>query len=805
MKIIKFGGKTLTNGQNIENVISILKSLQKQDEKFIIVLSSRGNTTNELEELLELSRQKRDIAQLFESFKSYQVTTAPDIDFSAEFKLLQKVFEGVSLVEDYSLKIKDLVLAQGEIIAAKLLTFLLEKEGISAKFVDSRKYFVTDDDYGNARIKKIVSEAKTKKFFEKIPNEIIPITTGFISTNSVGETTTLGRNGSNYSASLLAKYLGASEVLSFTNVAGIFTANPDQVADARIIENLTYQEANELANFGATILHAKTIIPLIESNIPLRILSIDKPESKGTLISNVSNRKSVKSITVQSNVSIINIEGRGLLGKIGIDARIFNCLLRENVSIGLISQGSSERSIGFAVTKEKAKQAVNILKQEFEHEIERRDIASISSQEGISIVTVIGKNIQGFSKPFQSLTKNNIKILLINNTLSGNNVSLVVANKEVKKTVNLIHSQIFGISKKINIAIFGRGTVGSSLISQVLESKDKILKRKETKLNIFAIANSSQVVLNENGISENTEKHFQQKAIYNKGVTKIIEFAEKHHLENLILIDNTADEHFTSQYTQLIENGFDIISSNKIANTISFDFYTQLRETLKKHNKQYLYETNVGAGLPLIDTIKLLHESGENITKIRGIFSGSLSYLFNNFSESKKPFSEILSETVSKGFTEPDPREDLCGNDVARKLLILARELDLENEFTDIEIENLIPEELRESSVQSFLQKLEELNPHFEKIKSSQDKNHVLRYVGDLYGNLQSQKGKLKVKLASVSKNSSLGQVANSDSIFEIYTESYGENPIVIQGAGAGAEVTARGVFGDLLRISASK
>jgi homoserine dehydrogenase len=318
---------------------------------------------------------------------------------------------------------------------------------------------------------------------------------------------------------------------------------------------------------------------------------------------------------------------------------------------------------------------------------------------------------------------------------------------------------------------------------------------------VFAIANSKKLLLAKHGVSENWKTEITS-AEENYNIQDVIEFAKAHHFENLIAVDNTASKAFHENYKPLVEAGFDLVSSNKIANTISHDFYADLRQHLKENNKQYLYETTVGAGLPLIDTIKLLHESGENITRIRGVFSGTLSYLFNKFSVQDKPFSTIVQETIDKGFTEPDPREDFSGNDVARKLLILARELDLINEFDDVAVQNLIPEAYRDISVAEFLQQLDVLDSEFQNVKDKQKPNHVLRYVGDLSGDLQQDKGNLEVKLVSIPEDSALGQVKGADAIFEIFTESYGEHPIVIQGAGAGAEVTARGVFGDILRLS---
>ncbi|OAB76026.1 aspartate kinase [Cochleicola gelatinilyticus] len=357
-------------------------------------------------------------------------------------------------------------------------------------------------------------------------------------------------------------------------------------------------------------------------------------------------------------------------------------------------------------------------------------------------------------------------------------------------------------TKTIYIAIFGVGNVGGRLIDQIHASYREILERRDLDLKIFAIANSSHLLLDKEGCSENwRDAIIAQKVGYT--LQDVLTYAQENEFDNLIAIDNTADVEFVLNYEPLVKSGFSLVSSNKIGNTIGLDFYRNLRKTLSKHKKEYLYETNVGAGLPLVDTIKLLHLSGENITRIKGVFSGSLSYLFNRFSEGNKLFSEVLQDAINKGYTEPDAREDLCGNDVGRKLLILARELELHNEFSDIQIENLIPKQLRQGTKEDFLLQLKDFDVPFHLKKKNQKKGHVLRYIGDLRGDLSKNDGAiLEVKLVSVPRNSMLGQLKGSDSIFEIYSESYGDNPIVIQGAGAGAEVTARGVFGDVLRLS---
>ena len=799
MKILKFGGKSLAN-DGIEKVLSIIAGLATT-EPISVVVSARGNTTDELEALLEKASKGEDYTADFQQLKDEQQYN-DSVSFEPEFQLLEKLLEGVSLLKDYSPKTKDLVLAQGELMSAKLVVALLQHKGLESTFVDSREIFKTDAVVGNAQIINSISEKLTRDRFATIPPNCVAVVTGFIASTEKGDTTTLGRNGSNYSAALLANYLNASELQNYTHVDGIFTANPELVPEAKIIRHLSYEEANELANFGASILHAKTIIPLIEKGIPLRIKNTFNSEDAGTLIHQESVQEGIKSISVIKDNALIVMEGRGLLGKVGVDARIFKALAQKGISVSIISQGSSERGVGLVVASKDAKLAKAAIDEEFSHDFYTNDVSSVSIVEDVAVISIVGQPLATFHHPYNALIRNQIVPLLINNAVTGRNVSLVLKTEKLHKALNVIHGEIFGVSRRINLVIFGKGTVGSTLIDQVIAAHDNILHRKNISLRIVAIANSQQVLTNAKGIGNNWRSAFDKEAVPYSFDT-LQAFVDKHHLENLIAVDVTASKTFVDNYIPLIKSGYDLVSANKIANTISFDFYQELRKTLKQHQKTYLYETNVGAGLPLIDTIRLLHHSGENITRIKGIFSGTLSYLFNTFSAENKPFSEVLQHAINSGYTEPDPREDLCGNDVGRKLLILARELDLGNEFTDVKIQNLIPEHLREGSVEDFLQRLDEFNAPYQQIKEAQAPDHVLRYVGDLHGDLASTETvQLDVSLVSVPRNSALGQVKGADSIFEIYTESYGDNPIVIQGAGAGASVTARGVFGDILRLA---
>ncbi|WP_298418581.1 bifunctional aspartate kinase/homoserine dehydrogenase I [uncultured Kordia sp.] len=797
MKILKFGGKSLANGKGIQTAIQIIKNKATQQENIAVVLSARGNATDELLEMLGKASRKESYHEQLSAFKAYQGQIDRSLDFAEEFTILENLFQGVSLLGDYSEKIKDQVVSQGEIISAKLVTNLLKKEGVNAHFTDTRILIKTDDAFGNARPLDVISRKNIINHFKSHNGNTVNIVTGFIGSNQHNETTTFGRNGSNYTAALLANFLDAEELQNYTHVDGIFTANPELVSDAKKIEALSFNEANELANFGANILHAKTIVPLIEKNIPLRILNTFNSADNGTIITQKTTTKGIKSISVLDNVALVNLEGRGLLGKIGVDARIFKTLGENGINVSIISQGSSERGIGVVINADEASKAIVALEREFENDFYTKDVNKISVMDDVAVISIVGQDLSEFHKPYTALIKNQIVPILFNNTVSGKNVSLVVKKSQLHKAANVIHGQVFGISKKINIAVFGKGLVGGTLLDQIIKSKQDILDKNNIKLNVFAVADSKHVYLDKDGIANDWKSGFEyEKTAYT--LQQIIDYAKANHLENLIAVDTTASKEFVHNYINLVNNGFDLVSANKVANTVAYSFYEELRIQLKKHQKNYLYETNVGAGLPLIDTIKLLHKSGEKIKKIRGVFSGSLSYLFNTFSVEEIPFSTVLQQAAAKGYTEPDAREDLSGNDVARKLLILARELDLKHELSDITIQNLLPAHLQSIRLEQFIKNITDLDQTYKLIKANQQKNHVLRYVGDL----STETGTLEVKLISVPENCALGQIKGSDSIFEIYTEAYAEQPLVIQGAGAGAAVTARGVFGDILRLT---
>ena len=442
-------------------------------------------------------------------------------------------------------------------------------------------------------------------------------------------------------------------------------------------------------------------------------------------------------LNIYRNKALVNFEGKDFLGQIGIDSRIFNALNEGGISVGVISQQAIENGISVLVDEVDAQDAVNFLKKEFEKEKAEGHVSNIYSIENLSVIGFVSDN---YNKILSELQRNKIYPLLLSQIASAGRVNIVVTGNQTEITKNIIETEIYGKPKTVHLALIGHGNVGGTLVEQILDSAHDILNRKRVDLKIVAIANSRKVAFNKAGFGSD----WRQKIKYSQtesSVQSLVDFANEHHLENLVMVDNTASKDFVKNYPVFVENGFDVVGSNKIYNTLPISEYRNFRKLLEKNKKKYLYETNVGAGLPLIDTIKLLHLSGENITRIKGVFSGTLSYVFNNFSLRNDNFSTIINEALEKGFTEPDPREDLSGNDVARKLLILARELDLINEFDDINIQNLVPESLLSVSKEEFLSRLDELNDEYQSIKENQKSDHVLRYVGDLHGNLQEEKG----------------------------------------------------------------
>ncbi|PRX99273.1 aspartate kinase [Pontibacter ummariensis] len=796
MKVLKFGGKSLSNGAPIESAVDIIKR-EAQTGAIAVVVSARGRSTDMLLDLYAKAVKGEDFEKELQAFLEVQYLEGLQLETEKYNRELEEVLQALRLIQVDSDRARDRVLAYGEVLSAQTVAGLLRREGLDALFVDARQLLRGSVCSHEAVVDLSRSEQNTKAFFQDLKAGQVPVITGFIAADPEGRTITLGRNGSNYTATLIASFIKAAEVQNWTDVDGVYTASPRYVKSAQRIPHLSYREANELANFGAKVLHSKTIRPLMESGIPLRVFNSFHPELEGTLIDEKGAGKGIKAVSTIEDVSLVSIEGRGLLGKVGIDARIFSALSSRSISVRLISQASSERGIGFVINKEDAAAAKAALAAEFREELAGGDISSIQIDSDKAVIAIVGRHNYSLEKAIYGLRRNRIWMYLISNSINGEHISLVIDNKALKKAVNVVHNQVFGAIRTLHLFAFGKGNVGGKLLDQIFETGDEVVKRRNLRINVVGVADTAKMVFHEEGLSSSWRQALAESR-EESNVKLILERLKESGLENIVIADNTSSQELTAQYPAIVSSGFDIVASNKKANSSSYEFYESLRHGLKRRGKLFYYETNVGAGLPLIDTLKHLHNSSDKIERIRGVFSGSLSYIFNNYSLEDKPFSAVLAEAKASGLTEPDPREDLSGMDVARKLIILAREVGLKSELEDVEVESLVPAFASQAGdYAAFLDKREEVDAYFEGIKRSLREDEVLRYVGDLEVN----SNRLKVSLVKVARSSPLGSIRNADSIFEIFTESYGSQPIVIQGAGAGAEVTARGVYSDLLRM----
>ena len=805
MKILKFGGKSLDNGRGIAKVLDIIIDNYRAGESPVVVVSARGKSTDALLALAEQACAGEEYEPALHAFWAHQCQET-SLRFEAERVKLERLLSGISLLGECSLRTTDELVSYGEVLSAHYVAHALQERGYLAIPVDSGDFLVTDAHYGGASVFTELSRERCRALFAGLPEGVIPIVTGFIARDEEGRRTTLGRNGSNYSAALLANFLEASLMENYTHVDGIYTANPSIVPEARKIDELSYADAAELSQFGAEILHIKTIEPLQERGIPLRVLNTFSygEESNGTLVTSHPRDKVVRALASLSGKALIHFEGRNMLGRSGIDARIFRAFEAAEVSVSLIAQGSTERGTAIVVDEEEADRAVEALKQEFQHDLQAGFVTRIYAEKGLAVVAIIGLNLLEFDRPYRALVRNRILPILLSNSVPENTLCLLVRDDEEReKALKVIHGELFERPKRIHLAVIGHGTVGGAFIGQIIQQREQLIAQKNIDLRIFAIADSRHLLLTPSGAEAEWVTQLEHTPFTGDLAEAIIRFSQQQALENVILVDNTSSPLIASHYARYAAEGFDIVSSNKKANIAPYTDYRYLHDTLQRHRRSYRYETNVGAGLPLIDNLKLLHLSGERITRIHGLFSGSLSYIFNRLTEEPdRSLRSIVEESARLGLTEPDPREDLSGEDVARKVLILVRELDVPAELSDVCWENPVPEALRSLSVEDFWAHFDELEASIEALRATAQPDEVLRYVGDIVWDDRQQRATLTAGLRLVPRTSPLGRVSGADSCFEIYTESYGSQPIVIQGAGAGAAVTARGVFGDVLRLA---
>ncbi|WP_299334196.1 bifunctional aspartate kinase/homoserine dehydrogenase I [uncultured Psychroserpens sp.] len=811
MKVLKFGGTSVGSVKHINKVISILDDYAKNG-KVICVVSAVGGITDKLLKAGELAQNKDDAYKsvfdeitkvhskiLSELIPDKNQTTLSQLD--AKLDELKNLLDGIFLINELSPKTSDKLVSFGELLSSFIISETMKNRGLDCIRKNSQELIVTNSDFTKAEVNYKQTYDNIKNYFSDA-NQGITILPGFISKSSTGEQTTLGRGGSDFTAAIVASALEVNQLEIWTDVSGMFTANPKLVKQAIPIKKLSYQEAMELSHFGAKVLYAPTVQPALDAEIPILIKNTLKPNDEGTLISKFHEQHelAVKGISHISGISLITLQGSGMVGIPGFSKRLFETLANEKINVILITQASSEHSICLGIDQNNVDTAKSAIDGAFEYEISLHKIDPIIVENDLSIIALVGdnmKNHQGISgKMFRCLGKNNINIRAIAQGASERNISAVIANKDIKKALNVLHESFFEVkTKQLNVYITGIGNVGEKLIDQIQQQHTFLKKKLKIDVRIIGMANSRKMIFNEDGIDLDdwaSQFHFAEKSSLHGFFDKVVEL----NLRNSIFVDITASEDVANLYDDYLRQSIAVVACNKIACASSYDNYQNLKMLSLKYNAPFLFETNVGAGLPIINTLNNLVASGDKVTSIEAVLSGSLNFVFNNFSD-KNNFHDTVKRAQFEGYTEPDPRIDLSGIDVARKMLILARENGMTMEIDDIENESFLTKaNLESDSVDDFYDTLKTNEDHFQKLYASAKKNNCqLKYVAEF------KKGKAKVGLKEIPKGHPFYNLEGKDNIVMFHTERYPEQPLIVKGAGAGADVTASGLFADIIRI----
>ena len=810
MKLLKFGGSSVATPARVRSVIEIIKPYLSGE--VAVVFSAFGGVTDELIEIskmaLEGNEQYARRADLLEKRHLDAVRELISIQkqstILAQVKIkmneLEDVLHGVYLVKERTPRTLDYIMSFGERLSAYIIAESMIDLGIPAAYLDARSVIFTDNQFGHAKVDFDITNKRIAEHFAS--HREVQIITGFIATADTGETTTLGRSGSDYTAAIFAAALKATDLEIWTDVNGMMTADPRLVKKAFTVPQMSYEEAMELSHFGAKVIFPATMQPAMLSRIPIWIKNTFNPGFQGTLIhAQSTNGKLVKGISSMNGVSLLNIQGSGLLGVVGVSMRLFATLARERVNVILISQASSEHSICIAIESAFARQAKAAIEKEFQHEIRSEEIDQVHIEDGLSIVAVVGdgmKHSPGTSgRMFAGLGKNGINVMAIAQGSSERNISAVVRQVDIAKALNALHESFFLSDRKVlNIFLVGTGLIGNALVRMMNEQFARLASESLLEVNVIAVANSTRMLFNEEGLPLTTCIADMKQGGEAMDLSLFVRQMISANKPNSIFVDCTSSEEVTDSYAAILEANISIVTPNKKANSGSYEKYQHLRSVAFKRGVKFLYETNVGAGLPVINTLNDLLLSGDRVISIEGVLSGTLNFIFSAFTAGKK-FSEVVREAKAKGYTEPDPRDDLSGLDVARKILILSRETGLPLDLKDIEIHNLVPSDCRgEMSVEEFFKMLSRHDPEFDQLREQATaKNEKLRYKAVM------ESGKVKVHLGSVDEQHPFYSLSGSDNIILLTTERYHDRPMVIRGPGAGAAVTAAGVFADVIRI----
>ena len=810
MKVIKFGGTSVATSSSLKKVFSIIEN---EKDSIFVVVSALGDITNILQEFLNSKGKNSTVflkqieerhLEIIHGLSKIE-NQSPLLSFlKQQLNELETILEAVSTIDEITKKTISKVLSFGEILSSKLIYEILKERGNDISYVDSRKIIFTK--YHNDN--EIIDEEKTgiavSNNLDLIETKII-LMPGFIATDSNSEISNLGRGGSDYTASIIANYTNSKVLEIWTDVSGVFSANPKIVKNSKPIESLSYKEAMELSFFGAKVIYFPTLQPLIEKNIPAYIKNTFDPNAIGTCISNSTKSEkenTVKGISHIENISLINFEGSGMVGVPGFSKRFFEALSQKGVNVIMITQASSEFSICIAINESDAKTAKDLIDKEFEYEISQNKINESQIENSLSNIAIVGDNMKskkGVSgKLFSTLGNNNINIRAIAQGASERNISIIIDEKDNIKALNSLHEAFFENNcKNVHLFITGVGNVGSNLIKQIFDQKKSLEENLRLKLKVMGLSNSKKMILSDTEIDLNDWKSKLDSSDLSSNNDQFLNFSINQNLRNSLFIDNTANADVTINYNNYLKNGIGIVTCNKIACSDNLEKYLELKSLSRNHNSPFLYETNVGAALPIINTLNNLINSGDRITKIEAILSGTLNFIFNYFNK-ENSFYEVVKKAVDLGYTEPDPKIDLCGIDVSRKILILARESGKKMEFSDVQNETFLPKESIESnSKEEFLKSLKDNNDHFNQILNKAiEKRSRLKYVACLENDTAS------VGLKAVKEDHPFYNLEGSDNITVFHTDRYKDSPLVVKGPGAGGEFTASGVFADIIKAS---
>ena len=811
----KFGGSSVADADCFRRVAAILDAVAAP--RVAVVLSACKGVTDALLRLVALAERQDDgyrteigalrarhaaIAEALLAPESARLYLA---GFDRDCHDLEGILHTVKLTRAAARNVSDLIAGYGEIWSTKLFHRYLEERGGrtgAVQWIDARRAVIVEWGPLGPGIQWAESRANMADLVDRDFKGTLVIT-GFIASDRRGVQTTLGRNGSDFSASIFGALLEASEIHIWTDVDGVLSADPRRVPDATVIDSLSYNEAMELAYFGAKVIHPQTMAPAVGDGIPIWIRNTFAPDKAGTLIcAQPQSNLPVKGITSIERVALINLEGAGMIGVPGTAHRLFGALREENISVILISQGSSEHSICCAIPQEQAERAAAVVRHAFERELQEGQIQSVDIDPDLAILAVVGDGMAGTpgiaAKVFNALGATSVNVRAIAQGASERNISVVIEGRSATRALRAVHAGLYLSPHTMSIGVIGPGTVGRVLLDQLASQSARFRDQFKLDLRVRGVLGSKRMVLGDSGLQlANWRQHYEGSSV-GADLDRFVEHVRVDYLPHTVLIDCTASAAVASRYADWLAAGIHIVTPNKKANSAELAFYRRLREARRTGGAHYLYEATVGAGLPIVTTLRDLRETGDEITSIEGIFSGTLAYLFNVY-DGRSAFSDIVRDARQRGYTEPDPRDDLSGMDVARKLIILGREMGLDLELADVRVESLVPAGLEGGSIDEFMGRLPRHDAGMrERLEAARARGKVLRYVGRLTAD-----GQAAVGLVELEAKHAFANIALTDNVVRFATRRYRDNPLIVQGPGAGPEVTAGGVFADLLRLAA--